>query len=148
MSRILVALAAIAIAVFFRNEAAGYPRVAARLPVLISSVMIGLSLLAIIQQLLAWRRSAGGPDRYALPAPGTRRILNGAVFIGLSASYAWAITSLGYLIATPAFLLAALLIFRATKLWIILLTAGGVTLAIWVIFISFLRLPLPLLPGA
>ena len=147
MSRILVALTAIAIAVFFQVEAGGYPRVAARLPTLISYVMIGLSVLAIAQQLLAWRTPTDGADRYAVTVPEWDRVLNGAIFIALTASYAWAITKIGYLIATPEFLLASLLIFRATKVWIILLTSVGVTFAIWVIFVNFLRLPIPLLPG-
>lgn len=148
MSRILVALTAIAIAVFFQVEASDYPRVAARLPTLISYVMIGLSLLAIVQQLVAWRTAPEGSNCYAIVVPEWGRVLNGAIFIALTAFYAWAITSIGYLIATPAFLLTSFLIFRASKVWIVLLTSAGVTFAIWVIFVNFLRLPIPLLPGA
>ncbi|CAN0587124.1 unnamed protein product [Ectocarpus sp. 12 AP-2014] len=148
MSRILVALAAITIAVFFQVEAASYPRVAARLPTLISYFMIGLALIAIAQQVVAWRRLPEDANRFAIEFPEWDRILSGAIFIALTTSYAWAITTIGYLIATPAFLLSTLLIFRATNLWIILLTSAGVTFAIWVIFVNFLRLPIPLLPGA
>lgn len=146
MTRLLVALAAIIIALIFRNEAAGYPRVAAQLPKLITSVMIGLALLAIVQQLLAWRQVTDGASRYALTMPSWPRIRDGSVFVALIVLYAWAITSIGYLIATPAFLLSSLFIARATKPWIILLTAAVVTLAIWVIFVNFLRLPIPLFP--
>lgn len=148
MSRILVAVAAIIIALLFRVEAAGYPRVAAQLPVLITNVMIGLALLAIVQQLLAWRQATDGATRYALTMPSLPRIRDGAVFVGLMLLYAWAITSIGYLIATPAFLLSSMLVARSTKPWIIVLTAVVVTLAIWIIFVNFLRLPIPLFPGA
>ena len=105
MSRIIVSLAAIAIAVFFQVEASSYPRVSARLPTLISYVMIGLALLAITQQVLTWRRAPAGAGRYGLEVPAWDRVLNGTIFIALTAAYAWAITSIGYLIATPVFLL-------------------------------------------
>lgn len=148
MSRILVAAAAIIIALLFRIEAAGYPRVAAQLPVLITNVMIGLALLAIVQQLLAWRQTTDGATRYALTMPTMPRIRDGVIFVGLVLLYAWAITSIGYLIATPAFLLSSMLIARATRPWIIIATAVVVTLAIWIIFVNFLRLPIPLFPGS
>lgn len=146
MTRILVAVMAIIIALIFRNEAAGYPRVAAQLPQLITSVIIGLALLAIVQQLLAWRQVTEGADRYALTMPGWPRVRDGSVFVGLVLLYAWAITSIGYLIATPVFLLSSMLVAKATKPWIIVLTATVVTLAIWIIFVNFLRLPIPLFP--
>ncbi|MBY6153802.1 tripartite tricarboxylate transporter TctB family protein [Vannielia litorea] len=148
MGRILVAMAAIALALFFRYTAQDYPRAAARLPTLLGWAVILLALLAIGGQLMAWRRQSAEGALRLIPAIDTRAITIGVCFAGLSIAYAAAITVVGYLIATPVFLLVSLGALRPIGWSRILITTALVTGVIWAVFIHFLGLPLPLYPGA
>ena len=72
----------------------------------------------------------------------------GVLFAALCVAYAASIHVLGYLIATPVFLLVALGALRPISWPNILLTVIAVTGVIWAVFINFLGLPMPLFPGA
>lgn len=148
MGRIFVATAAIALAVFFRHIAEGYPTAAARLPKLLGLIVILLGAAAIVSQVLRWRRQHAEGVLELLPPINAPALGIGAAFAALSIAYAGSITVLGYLIATPAFLLIAFGALRPIGWRNILLTTAAVTGVIWAVFINFLGLPMPLFPGA
>lgn len=147
MGRILVAVVAIAIALFLQGEAEGYPRAAARLPTLLGYVVILLALLAIGQALLGWRRARAAGTLPPVAMPAWRDVATGLAFVGLIVLYAWSIPVLGYLIATPLMLLLPLAALRPVGWTAALVTVVVVTGVIWIVFVGFLNLPIPLHPS-
>lgn len=144
MGRMLVALAAIGAAALAYVEAAGYPAAARRLPQLLAVVVAILAAVALAQSVVRLRRSAGA----AWTAPDPRRSALGAGFVVLILIYAWLIPTAGYLVATPLMLLVPLVVLRPVGWPVIGLTVVAVTGVIWVIFVWFLGLPVPLFPGS
>lgn len=148
MGRIFVAIAAISLAVFFRIEAADYRLAASRLPDVVGGVLIVLSVLMIVQVLMSWRKASAEGSLSILPRVESRSIMLGVAFVLLIFVYAWSIQTIGYLIATPGFLLIALVALKPVNwLWIVAIT-GIVTASIWAIFIFFLNMPTLLYPGS
>lgn len=147
MGRILIATAAIALALFFRQIAQSYPTAAARLPILLSWTVILLAGAAIVERLLLWRRESAAGTGRLVPPFDARAIGIGAAFALLCAAYAAAITHAGYLVATPLFLLLSLGALRPIGWGPILVATLAVTGVIWLVFINFLGLPLPLFFG-
>lgn len=145
MIRIVVALSAIALAMVFRAEADGYPVAAARLPLLVSWGVIILSVLMILEVVVPRLRD-GTAARLLVPPIDWRELGRSALFIGLVFAYAWAIEPAGYFVATPLFLILSLAIFRAVGWGVILAVTAGITAATWVVFVSFLNLPISLFP--
>lgn len=148
MGRILIALAAVALALLFRFEATSYPAAAAQMPNLVGLVVIFMAVLAVAQELLRWRReSADGSFRIATP-PSQKAMTIGAAFIALIIAYAYAVPHVGYLLATAVFLFLPMAALRPASWPVIVLTVGLVLAVIWAVFVGFLGLPIPFLPGA
>lgn len=151
MGRILVAVVAIGVAFYMYGQAADYPRAARRLPQLLSVILILLATLAVVREVVRLRRArladgtAAGP-LVTLPEPG--KVLIGVAFVALIFVYAWAIPVAGYLVATPLMLALPLIALRPVGWRGIGITIVAVTGVIWLIFIWFLNLPVPLYPGA
>lgn len=143
--QILVALAAIALAIFFWYEAATYPSAAAQLPRLLSGVLILLSMAAIVQAVVALVRHRDDTTAVA-NKPSWRDLAVGAGFLGLIVLYGWSITRIGYLIATPLFLAIPLAVLRPVGLVGALATIVSVTAVIFGVFVWFLNLTIPLYP--
>lgn len=156
VGRILVAIAAIGAALYLQAEAAEYPRAARRLPQLLGYGVMLLAALAIVQAVArGWRAQTRGapgvtPGSDPHPDPGLhwRQIGIGVAFTSLIAVYAWAIPIAGYLIATPLMLFLPLAVLRPVGWPAVGVTVAAVTGTIWVIFLWFLNLPMPLYPGA
>ncbi|PRD40610.1 hypothetical protein C5748_25935 [Phyllobacterium phragmitis] len=147
MGRILVALAAIAAVFFFWSEAANYPRTAARLPNILGWVVLILAILAIVQTLFTWRRQKAEGTLVFIPEIQWRDIAVGGGFSGLIILYAWSIRHVGYLVATPLFLLIPLAVLRPIGWTASILTTLVVTAFIWGVFVYFLKLSIPLYPA-
>lgn len=147
MGRIVVSIAAIALVLVFRNEAASYPATAARLPGLIGWVVIALAILAIAEALFGWRRQSADGTLAIVTKQDWRGIAVGAGFLGLIVLYAWSITKIGYLIATPLFMLIPFIILRPIGWLAAIVTTACVTAFIWLVFVGFLNLSIPLYPA-
>lgn len=152
-SALLVAVAAIALAVVFGREAAGYPVEAQRLPYLLSWLVGGLAVLVLVDEAFKWRRRRRiargqltvGAEAVVEPMPAV--VWSALIPFGLAiAAYVWLIPFAGYLLTTFVFLGGALLVSRTVRPVTALATAAGLTGAIWIIFVWLLRLPIPLLP--
>lgn len=68
------------------------------------------------------------------------------VFTLLIALYIYSIKPIGYFIATPIYVIAAYLYLKATSFKYILLVSLGFTAFVYVLFVVFLKLPIPLGP--
>jgi GNAT superfamily N-acetyltransferase len=148
MGRILVAAAVIGAALFMHSEAAGYPQAARRLPQILGIVAVLLAVLTIVQALVGIRRVRAERAVPLVVAPDWRQVGIGFAFVALVVGYAWSIPRVGYLVATPLMLLLPLLALRPVGRRGMVVTVVAVTGAIWLIFLWFLDLPIPLYPGA
>jgi hypothetical protein len=68
------------------------------------------------------------------------------VFVAMICGYIVGINWLGYFVATPAFIIGALRYLKAMTWKGTLLLAVGFTLFVYLLFVSFLNLPIPLGP--
>jgi hypothetical protein len=146
MGQIFVSLSAILLVAVFRSQTVNYPKTAARLPDLIGWVVVLLACLAIVQVLFDWRRQRAAGTLVVFPAPDWRAVGIGGAFLALILIYALSINMVGYLIATPLFMLIPFLILRPIGRVAAIATAGTVTVFIWLVFFWFLRLSIPLFP--
>ncbi|RFC62769.1 hypothetical protein DYI37_12410 [Fulvimarina endophytica] len=146
IGQICVALAAIALAGFFWTEASTYPETAAQLPQLLAVVVALLAIAAIVQASVA-RLRLRGDVAAAEPSPEWRDLAVAAGFLGLIVLYGWSITRIGYLVATPLFLLIPLIVLRPVGLVATLATIVSVTAVIFGVFVWFLNLSIPLYPA-
>ena len=111
-------------------------------PKLVGMFLIATSLGCLIQALLARRsvrpvKSAGD----AVPRPMVGKTV---ALLGLLLGYAFLLTPLGFPIAICLFLLAAIRVFGYRRWTIIILLALGLTVVSYVMFITWLKVPLPL----
>ena len=148
MGRILVAAMSIVAAIAMQHIATSYPAAAARFPTLLGYVVICLGLMAAGQVLLEWRRLRLAGTLQVLPRADWRKIAIGSAFTLLIVLYAWSIPVLGYLLATPLMLAIPLALLRPVGWTAAAITVVAVTGTIWGVFVWFLRLPIPLYPGA
>lgn len=146
MGRIVVALSAIGLVLFLRSEASDYPPTAARLPDLIGWVVVGLAALAIVQVAAGWLRSRAAGTLTLAPDVDWSGLLLGAGFLGLIVLYAFSIQVVGYLVATPIFLLVPLAVLRPVSWIVALVTTASITVMIFGVFVWFLNLSIPLYP--
>lgn len=147
MGRIFVSLAMIGLVFLFWHEASNYPATAARLPELMGGVVLGLAVMAIGEVLLGWRRQSVAGRLDPFPRQDWRGLALGAGFLGLIVLYAWSITEVGYLIATPLFMLIPFLVLRPIGWIAAIVTTVAVTAFIWIVFVWFLNLSIPLYPA-
>ena len=149
MGRIVVAGLTIGICAYLSSLAGDYPRAARRLPQILALCVMGLAAAGIVQavvQILGERRHAGDPPPL-FTAPPREDVVVGLGFVALVAAYIWAIPHAGYLVATPLMLLVPLAVLRPIGWLGIGITLLAVTGGILLIFIWFLNLPIPLIPG-
>lgn len=148
MGRLVVIACIILLSSFMWIEAGEYPRAARRLPQLLAGIVILLGLIAAVQTMLRLRAASGNADAPLITLPDRNSIIIGAAFIALVGLYIWSIPKLGYLLSTGLMLFLPLAALRPVG-WVgIAATVIAVTGAIWLLFIWFLRLPIPLYPGA
>ena len=135
----LFAVWAVALAVLFQHQSLTLTDSAALLPRLLIACII---LLSGLMALNAVREEQRKTDPGLLSAPiNTLRL---CAFTGLLAAYIFSVESVGYFIATPLYILASYSLLRAAPLWKSLCIAVLFSLFIYLLFIVFLHLPIPL----
>ena len=112
-------------------------------PQILAGVLILLSVLLILQQIVPRmpRPKEEPPDRLD-----SREWLQAVGLLGLTAAYTVLLPSLGFLLVTPAYLIAAMLLSGARWRASVGATAVAVTAVIYVSFVYFFNVSLPSLP--
>ncbi len=150
MARYILTIAGLGIAAYFYFEAQGYPAAAGQLPALVASVVAGLSLLISVEAVWARRREAAqgpAPVTGTAQLPNLKGILRATVFASMIVAYVWSIEQIGYLIATPLYLLSSFLLFRVLRPSLAILVTALIVAVVYLVFVVLLNLPLPLLPA-
>nr|WP_300315555.1 tripartite tricarboxylate transporter TctB family protein [Halomonas sp.] len=156
LSRLVFGVFAIGVAVTFFVTSMGYPQKAANMPMIYSVLVALLGAAMVSQEVIGSRRrrltaevgsSSSVPDEEG-DASSTqhRQPWKAMLVFGLSILYLVSLSTVGYLLATAAFMAVALSVVRHVT-W--RFAAIGIVLLITVVclvFIGFLGLPVPLLP--
>lgn len=147
---IAVALAAIVLSAVFGLQASSFPLQAGRLPALLVWLVAGLAIMMLLDEALKWRRRRrvdATADRAAAPSDQHPvEWLALLPFLCAALAYVALVPYAGYLVATPIFIGGVLLVARTFKPLTALISAGGITAFLWVVFIWALHLPIPMLP--
>lgn len=156
MSRFFLGLFGIGIAIFFYVDAIGYPDQAAQMPLIYSVAVALLSSAMVAQELIGISRRKTRPVRVeegqsAIQSEEEggekpKRILTVFLIFAMAIAYVSVITTVGYLLATAAFMLASLWLIRTVSLTFTLIGIAALVAVICFVFIGFLGLPIPLLP--
>jgi putative tricarboxylic transport membrane protein len=120
-------------------------------PYLLGGVMLVAGIVNVLGQVRRWKRSGatmvptdGEPDETDVPASGAQAF----ALMAVTFAYVAILTRVGYVIATPVYVAAALWLMRLRSTKTIVLTAVGYTLVTFVIFAVAMRVSLPLGPLA
>jgi putative tricarboxylic transport membrane protein len=120
-------------------------------PYLLGGLMLASGVVNVTGQLRRWDRSGaamvptdGEPDEPDVPASG----LQAFALMAVTFAYVAILTRVGYVIATPAYVAAALWLMRLRSTKTIVLTAVIYTLVTFLIFAVAMRVSLPLGPLA
>lgn len=136
----LLLLFAVALALYSRTfpTIPGQEYGAAVFPTAIAVLIGAISLVLIIQGLRSWQ----GPVAWSDWARSHHGPLNLALALGGVLIYIFVADALGF-IPTTAAILVVLFIVLEVRWWLALLVAVAVTLGIHIMFVDFLKVPLP-----
>ncbi|WP_148255466.1 tripartite tricarboxylate transporter TctB family protein [Aidingimonas lacisalsi] len=148
-SRLVMGFFGLILAGFFYINALGYPGEAAQMPIIYSVAVAILSGFLILGELTRKRtvtEQGGEQDKSQSDTPRFDRMWRVASVYLLSVVYLIAIRYLGYIVSTVLFMSIVLLTVRTVSLRFSLIGIGGLTAVVGVVFLGFLRLPIPLFP--
>lgn len=156
VSYIAFAAALNCLAIVFFVDTLRMPKAAYQMPRLLIGVVVLLSLLMVAEQVWLMRKGVNANPCY-LPNDGeavvtatasapTERssLIRIGVFVSALFIYVMTIETLGYFITTPLFLVGILSFLRSTKLPYAIAIAIGFTGFIYLLFVLFLNLPVPM----
>ncbi|KUO65578.1 MAG: hypothetical protein APF84_14755 [Gracilibacter sp. BRH_c7a] len=142
--QLILNMAAVFLALFmawlFYYESLDLPKVAYQLPRMLTYLITILAIILIIESYLKYRKTTEEVQEEGIMV---RRTF---LFICSIALYIYLIDFLGYFITTPLFIFGSMYFLKATKIRNILYVTIGFTLFVYLLFVRFLHLPIPLGP--
>jgi len=132
-------------ALIFFISSLGLPEAAYQLPRILVFLIVVLSGAMVWESFLIKRRE--GLEEAAVRADKAKRAAvrkELAVFILFIAVYVFALRPVGYFIMTPLFILASYRRLNSARTRYALLTAFGFTIFVYLLFVRFLHLPVPM----
>jgi hypothetical protein len=134
----LFAAFTLGVSVFFFYSSGTLPRSAALLPKIVASLVAVFSVSMAVQAYKAGAAEKSG-------SPGQKinvvRALCFAVMIGV---YIYLIPVVGFFVMTPLYIFLVYMYLKAVKAWIALVISVVFSGFIYALFVSFLKLPVPL----
>ena len=143
---------AIMFALLFYIKAIDMSESAAFLPKILIGLIIFLSIGTMIEGyhrekkhiVLKKRIDERSDEDEVQEEPAKLNIPRIIVFVIMIATYIFLLKPVGYFIMTPIFALSAHSFLKATKIKNILLIAVGFTVFVYVLFVAFLKIPIPM----
>lgn len=142
-SRIILGVLGLGFAAMNVHAAGSYPASAAAMPLAYSAILAAMSLAMVASVAVPGLRPATS-DTGPMDKVGALRALALAVAIPV---YILLLGPLGYLAATALFVVGLGLGFRVASPLYVLVGASIVGVTVWLLFVEFLRLPMPLFPN-
>lgn len=153
MPYIFVAAGSLALSVLFYTTSLTMPPAAYHMPQILAVLVSLLAVMMVADVFLFKRRNqkaeaVDAADDVTAPYIGGFfdgvNVLRTGTFIFLVVLYILLLESVGYFIMTPLFLIGALTLLRASRLWIILAISVIAPMIVYLIFVTFLDLPMPM----
>ena len=119
------------------------------LPRLLILLVIALSVGMVIEsykksKIEALEEKESNADGQGKPAFDKSGFVRLVLFVVLIAAYVFLLKPVGYFIVTPLFIVAAFLLLEATSLVVGILTGFGFSIFVYLLFVVFLHLPVPM----
>lgn len=132
------------VAVLFYYQSLKLPKAGYQLPRLLSGIILVLVLFDIVATV--WHRI---PEARAAEKKNPLKTTNQDIkklvfFVLLTSLYIFLIQSVGYFIMTPIYLCITFAVLKSMKLRTNILVTVGFTLFVYVLFVKFLNLPVPM----
>jgi hypothetical protein len=153
MPYILVAVGAWVLSGLFYTSSLTMPPAAYHMPRILAVFVSILAVMMVVDvfQFKRRKQNTEAVDAVADPtAPyiggffdGVNVLRTGAL-MAMVVIYIFLLESVGYFIMTPLFLVGALSLLRACRLWIIVMISLVAPLIVYLIFVTFLDLPMPM----
>ena len=138
----LFAVFTVGLGLYFFVKAFSMPSTAAHFPTIIASLVFLLSASMVVEALRKVRRGGGVPGSEA--ADGKILVTRVVSYVALTAAYIFLIPRIGYFVATPLFMIISYSYFRALGTFKVLLVSIGFSIFIYLLFVWFLKLPIPM----
>ena len=132
-------------ALVFFISSLGLPEAAYQLPRILIVLVVLLSLAMVWESNLKKKKEeaeAEPASKNAAATPGETKKL--VVFVLFVAAYVVLLRPVGYFIMTPLFICATYIHLKSTKPLYMALTAFGFTIFVYLLFVRFLHLPVPM----
>lgn len=135
---LVAATVAILFAWIFYYESLDLPRVAYLFPRRLTYLITILAVVLVIEAYYKYRKGVQEEQEEGI------NVLRASLFTGSIVLYILAIDLVGYFITTPLFIFATMYFLKSTKTRNIFFITVGFTLFIYLLFVRFLNLPIPL----
>ncbi len=135
---LVAATVAILFAWIFYYESLDLPRVAYLFPRRLTYLITILAVALVIEAYYKYRKGVQEDQEEGI------KVLRASLFTGSIVLYILAIDLVGYFITTPLFIFGTMYFLKSTKTRNILFITVGFTLFVYLLFVRFLNLPIPL----
>ncbi len=135
---LVAATVAILFAWIFYYESLDLPRVAYLFPRRLTYVITILAIALVIEAYYKYRKATLEEQEEGI------KVLRASIFTVSIALYVFSINIVGYFITTPLFIFGTMYFLKSTKTRNILLITIAFTLFVYLLFVRFLNLPIPL----
>lgn len=137
------ALALLTAAIFFYFSL-GLPEAAYQLPRILIALIVLLSVGMVWESYSLNRKEEKETSAAAEKSADGSSIRTPVVYALLIAGYVFLLQPIGYFIMTPAFILASFFFLKSAKPAAAAVTAVGFTMFVYILFVLFLHLPIPM----
>lgn len=143
---------AIILALVFYFKTLKLPDTAAFLPRILIALIILLSIGMVLESYYKDKKKVQNKRRMDERAEedeeeteeGTINYKRATIFVLMIATYIFTMKSVGYFIMTPVFILSAYIFVKATSVKNMLMITAGFTVFVYLLFVVFLKLPIPM----
>lgn len=138
---VIAAVIAVSVGLLFFQQTLSMPKAAYELPRLLVILIVILSFMMVFNGVKTYRDGNYGNASQKCEGLNYKRVFVFGLIIFI---YIYLIEPIGYFIVTPIFIIVSLSFLRATKFKNIVLIAVFFTVFIYLMFVWFLKLPVPL----
>ncbi|MGM0602506.1 MAG: tripartite tricarboxylate transporter TctB family protein [Bacillota bacterium] len=147
----LTAAMVLTMAGVFYSQSGKLPSMAKRFPVILIYIIVFFTILMLIEQILKFvnkdkpkKKKNKKSDSGFTDAVGEIDYLKAFIFAVMIGIYVFTLKTLGYFIVTPVFIIASFMYLKSTSLRNAILITVGFNLFVYLVFVKFLNLPIPM----
>jgi hypothetical protein len=126
------------VSVFFFYSSGTLPRSAALLPKIVASLVAVFSVSMAVQAYKTRTAEKSGSPEQKI------NVVRAVCFAAMIGIYIYLIPTVGFFIMTPLYIFLVYMYLKAARIWVALVISVGFSGFIYALFVSFLKLPVPL----